>query len=511
MLKPPTAPIIRIALGCALSVLSATLLTLSFAPYNAWPLMWVGFVPMAVAQERILPSRLSALAPALGIGGYVAGCFGGVFPEWAAWYMKALPLLVGGIVLVSSWGGRARRERLGYAGWPLQVAIGWVAGEFLRSFIPALGTWGFVGYAMYRQTWFIQPVAAVGMFGLDVLIVLTNYAIAMLVIAMIDRRNVVDEGAGIALPVAARWCGFTILALVTWSASSIAMRQHDGPTVRVAALQPGRNRGQFGSTPEARDRAWIAVLAEQTRRASLQGARMVVWPEAVLRADPRFAYHDEIANLAREAGAYLFVGYRVDTPVGTRNEVATVGPDGVFLGMYGKAHPVVFLGGTSVSRGTYPTYDTPFGRVGAIICADIDFTDTAREMARRGARLLAVPSADWPAIAQTHYVNAVFRALETGAAVETSEYSRDSLIVEGSGAIVASAITPQGSVTVLVADVALHSGLPLAARFGDWVGWLCLAALLGHGVARRLRREDAKPMSLPPSRGALGGQSPGEA
>ncbi len=92
-----------------------------------------------------------------------------------------------------------------------------------------------------------------------------------------------------------------------------------------------------------------------------------------------------------------------------------------------------------------------------------------------------------------------------------SEYSRDSVIVDGSGAIVASAITPQGSVTVLVADVALHSGLPLAARFGDWVGWLCLAALLGRGVARRLRREDAKPMSLPPSRGALGGQSPGEA
>ena len=289
------------------------------------------------------------------------------------------------------------------------------------------------------------------------------------------------------------------------------MRQHDGPTVRVAALQPGRNRGQAGATPEARDRAWIAVLAGQTRRASVQGARMIVWPEAVLRADPQFAYHDEIASLAREAGAYLFVGYHVDTPLGTRNEVATVGPDGVFLGKYGKAHPVVFLGGTSISRGTYPAYDTPFGRVAAIICADIDFTDTAREMARRGARLLAVPSADWPAIAKTHYVNAVFRALETGAAVVKSEYSRDSVIVDGSGSIVASAITPQGSVTVLVADVALHSGLPLAARFGDWVGWLCVAGILGHRVARRLRRKDAKPISEPPPRGALGGHSPGEA
>jgi hypothetical protein len=50
-------------------------------------------------------------------------------------------------------------------------------------------------------------------------------------------------------------------------------------------------------------------------------------------------------------------------------------------------------------------------------------TDTPRELARRGAKVIAVPSADWPEIATKHYVHGVFRALETGAAVAKAEYS----------------------------------------------------------------------------------------
>jgi apolipoprotein N-acyltransferase len=480
-------PIGRIVLGCAVAGLSAVLLTISFAPHDAWFLIWVGFVPMAVAQHRILPSRLSGLAPAIGVGGFTAGCFGGVFPGSAAWYMKALPFLVAGAVFVVTRGERARLTRSGYVRWPLQAALIWVAIELLRSFVPALGTWGFLGYAMYRQIGLIQPVSMFGMFGLDWLIVVTNYALALLVIAMLDRRKLDQECHAIPLGLAARWCAGVLVAIVAWSAASLAMLpSREGATVRIAALQPGRRPWQLGaSSSEARDRGMIAILSEQTRRAAAQGARMIVWPESALGADPQVAYRDELPSLAREVGAYLFIGYLVHTPAGNRNEVVTLGPDGAFLGTYGKNHPVSFMGGTSVSRGTYRTYDTPFGTVGAVICADIDFTDTPREMARRGAKVLAVPSADWPAIATMHYVLGVFRALETRAAIAKSEYSRDSVIIDGSGAILASSVTPQEREAVLVADVALHAGTPLAARWGDWFGWLCVAGVIVEALATR--------------------------
>ena len=119
-----------------------------------------------------------------------------------------------------------------------------------------------------------------------------------------------------------------------------------------------------------------------------------------------------------------------------------------------------------------------------MICADTDFTETGRTLALRGAKVIAVPSADWPAIATKHYTLSVFRALETGAVVAKSEYNLDSAIIDGYGRIAASAVTPAGAQAVLVVDVALRDGVPLAARLGDWVGWLCLAGISGRALWR---------------------------
>jgi apolipoprotein N-acyltransferase len=496
----------RIALGCALAALSAGMITFAFAPHRAWFLVWIGFVPMLVAQYRVLPGRLSALAPGIAIGGFMAGCFGGVFPEKAAWYMKELPLLVGVIVALSSLGEAARRARTGYAFWPLQGAIAWVAVELVRSLIPALGTWGFVGYTLFRQTWFLQPVAIFGTFGLDLLIMLANYALALLLLAWLDRwrgrggRPRQGEGALVPMRLAWRWCAAAAAACALWGATSVALLPGgDGtPAVRVAALQPGYRWEANAHSREERDRAILAALTAQTRRAAALGAKFVVWPESALHADPQTVYREPLGALAKEVGAYLFVGYRLATPASRRNEVVAIAPDGAFLGVYGKDHPVGFLGETSITRGTYPTYATPFGVVGAIICADIDFTDTPRKLARDGAKILFVPSADWPAISTKHYVLAVFRALETGSAVVKSEYGHDSAIVDGYGAVLSSVVTPEGSEAVLIADVVARPGLPLAARWGDWVGWLCVAALVLRSLARlRGRRQDG---SLTPRR-----------
>ena len=123
-----------------------------------------------------------------------------------------------------------------------------------------------------------------------------------------------------------------------------------------------------------------------------------------------------------------------------------------------------------------------------------------------GAKILFVPSADWPEISTKHYVLAVFRALETGSAVVKSEYGRDSAIVDGYGAVLASVVTPEGSEAVLVADVTARPGLPLAARWRDWVGWLCVAALVARGLARLPGRGTPK---LSATGGAAGSEATG--
>ena len=76
--------------------------------------------------------------------------------------------------------------------------------------------------------------------------------------------------------------------------------------------------------------------------------------------------------------------------------------------------------------------------------------------------------------------------------------ARDSAIVDGYGAMRASVVTPEGSEAVLVADVGARPALLLAARWADWVGWLCVAALVvagsgGCAVARCLKSPPKQP------------------
>jgi apolipoprotein N-acyltransferase len=475
--------------GCALAASSGLLLTLSFSPFDVWWLVWLAFVPMVVAEYRVLPPAWSALAPAIAVGGFTLGYVGGVFPARAAWYMKLLPLLIAAIVFVAAQRGRTRRDRAGYASLPLAAAITWVAFELARA--PALGTWGFLGLALYRQPWLLQPVREVGTFGLDLLIVLVNYAVALAVLAALDRLGAFAAPVRVAPRLAGRWCAGVALALGLWIGVGLLARGGHDPIVRVAVLQPGVRRGEGAGTRAERERAMLDRLMAQTRAAAARGARLVVWPETALGADPAIAYTRELGDLARATDATLVVGYGLFTPSGLRNEVVTVDPSGAFVGRYGKNHPVTFLGETSVWRGRYPTVEAPFGRMGSIICYDMDFTDTARELARRGVQVIAVPSADWPAIAAKHYTLAVLRALETGAVVAKSEFNRDSVIVDGYGRIAARTVTPSGSQAILVADVPLRAGTPLAARLGDWVGWLCVAALAARAVVLMGRRRSS--------------------
>jgi len=69
-----------------------------------------------------------------------------------------------------------------------------------------------------------------------------------------------------------------------------------------------------------------------------------------------------------------------------------------------------------------------------------------------------------------------------------SEYNRDSAIVAGFGRIVASTVTPAGSEAILVADVPLRAGVPLATRLGDWVAWLCVIASAARILLSSRRR-----------------------
>jgi len=464
----------RAGIGILLSVVSAILLTLSFPPYNLWLFIWVGFVPMLVAQFRVMPRRVSSLASAITIGGWLGGYLTPIFAG-SGLYMTWLPLLIAGISYLTDSSVRAFHERTGYRWFIPYGALNWVGFEMIRGFIPIMGTWGFVANTLYSQPWLIQPVSIFSIFGLGLLIMSVNYGLGLGALHLFDRRWTLDADIPLlAKPLVRNWVLGVMVALVAWTGLSLALfRTPTTPTVRTAALHY-----DAGMPP------WSAVdkFSELTRQAARDGAHIVVWPEIAIEGDPQTTNSDHFRRLAAETDAHLVLGYVVQVSERTwRNEATVLTPDGRFLGVYGKDHPVTFAGETSLTRGTYPVYETPLGRIGTIICYDLDFTDTARRITRNGAQLILVPSHDWPQIATKHYTHLVFRAVENRVSLVKADNSgNDSVIVDPYGRILASAVTPGGDRNgqVVLADVPLGTGDSLVVRLGDWMGWVALVGMV---------------------------------
>lgn len=168
---------------------------------------------------------------------------------------------------------------------------------------------------------------------------------------------------------------------------------------------------------------------------------------------------------------------------------AVFAPDGSIIGTYGKDHPGTFAGDFSDVQAGHPVWKTSTGRLAVIICYDLDFTDTARYMARGGAQIVAVPSNDSvPSLAQTHYTHLVFRAIENRVSLVKADKMRDAAAIDPWGRVVEKVVDPSGRRSTLIADLPLGTHDSLSVRWGDWIGWLCVATLAVFVAASGLQR-----------------------
>jgi apolipoprotein N-acyltransferase len=496
MNKPST--LVRIVIGLVLSVISGLAFLLAFPPYGIWPLIWIGWVPVLLAQYRVVPTKFSRVPPAVAsfvwLQGYLGPVFGG-----SGNFMEYLPAAIFFIVLLTEGSSRPFNERTRYRWFVLQGSITSAAIEMIRLFIPIAGTWGFIAYAHYEQPWLIQPVSIFGIIGMGFLIILVNYALTQGAIWLFDQRWHLDpETTSMPPRRAQRWLVGAGAGLAVWAGLSLLMfRTPTTDVVRVAAIQPDASPIIAAFQGEAaRVAALHTRMVEQTREAARQGAAFIVWPEGALQYDPQVSDSLGLVDLAQELGVYLAVGYVVEASEGTfRNEATVIDPSGAFLGVFGKDHPVVFAGETSATRGAYPVYDTPLGKLATIICYDQDYTDTTQRMARQGAELVAVPSNDWSGIADKHYAHTVFRAAENRVAMVKSDGGFDSAVIDPHGRILTLAVEPKSGEATLISDVALGSGRgTLTSHLSDWFGWLSLVGLAFFtlGASWLTKLEDAR-------------------
>lgn len=361
--------------------------------------------------------------------------------------------------------------------------VDWVGFEMIRSFIPLVHMHGFIGHTVHTQPWLIQPVSIFSIYGLDLVIILVNFALAQGVFTLIDRKWSWADAPLVNKRQARNWLVGAGATLGVWIAISLiilAGAPKDPTTVRVAAVQSGVPTPAHWPADQPQEK-FLTPLFEQTRIAAQQGAKLVVWPEVAIGFDPQKEHTDELRALAAETGATIVIGYGVakEGEAG-RNTAVPLTPAGEFLPVYGKSH--VPPGETwDPDAGKYPVYQAEFGTWSTIICHDANFTESGRIPTRKGAQLLAVPTFETyiPGFERIFYIQMVFRSVENRIATIKADSAFSSAIIDPYGRVLElKSGAPDGEAFALVADVPVVKSGTLYTRLGDWMGWISLAGFV---------------------------------
>jgi len=192
--------------------------------------------------------------------------------------------------------------------------------------------------------------------------------------------------------------GFAPQGIVWWDA--VSLREVPPPpkrTVRVATVNcyPRDNAESAESVEE-----FCAVAAE----AGGKGCDIVCLGEGVNLAGVRGARYPDIAepipgpttrrlgDVAREWNMYIVAALGERDGEAVYNTAVLIGRDGNVIGKYRKVQlPREEIESGVTPGDAWPVFDTDFGRIGMMVCWDVQYAEPARALAFQGAEIIFVP------------------------------------------------------------------------------------------------------------------------
>jgi predicted amidohydrolase len=101
---------------------------------------------------------------------------------------------------------------------------------------------------------------------------------------------------------------------------------------------------------------------------------------------------DKLGEMARRHKLYLVAGTPERDGHLIYNTAVLIGPDGKLAGKYRKVVITSREARLGITPGDdYPVFETPFGKIGMMICYDVFFPEVTRQLAMRGAEIIALP------------------------------------------------------------------------------------------------------------------------
>lgn len=122
---------------------------------------------------------------------------------------------------------------------------------------------------------------------------------------------------------------------------------------------------------------------------------------------------NEIKQICKEQNIYIVFGFAEKDDNGHYYiSSGLIDANGELLGIYRKTHLFYKEKETFFPGSEFKVFPTPLGRIGLMICFDIEFPEIARALKLKGADVIIVVNANMDPYEEYHYIYAKARAME---------------------------------------------------------------------------------------------------
>ena len=245
--------------------------------------------------------------------------------------------------------------------------------------------------------------------------------------------------------------GFSSGGAVWWD--HVALTPVDEPRERIVRVMTVGHRPSRSPSAAAN----VEEFSKIVRDAADQKPDIVCLPEGMTVVGTGKSYVDvsepvpgptteRLGALARELRTYIVAGLYERVAPAVYNTAVLIDREGKLVGRYRKTHLPREEWEAGIAPGdSYPVFETDFGKIGLMICWDVQFPEPWRALGLQGVELVLLPI--WGG--SETLLRA--RAIENHAFVVSSGYGIKSCIVAPDGEIVAEATKQTPAVTAAVA------------------------------------------------------------
>ncbi len=442
-------------------LISGAAITLSFAPFNIWPISLLSLTLFALALKNQSVATCIKRSFIFGLGLYLGGVhwvfvsvhnFGG-----ASVFLASLIVLIFAVFLAFVFAlpfyivGKWFREH------PFNLIIAlpacWLLGEWLRSWLLTGFPWLYLGYA-HLDTWLSGWAPVGGVMSISFMLVVTAAVIAELILFFKQKthlsKNTVIAASVIVISF---WFGGFALQQITWA------KPEDKP-IKVAMVQP--NLAQDIKLNWSQESVYKSLDQLKDQSQNLWQNDWVIWPEAAIPTALTFhtalPFLEEINSIASEHQTALFTGVIYDDEEEGKYYNSIVGL-GSGYGFYHKRRLVPFGEYVPLEdqlRGLIEFFDLPTSfinlgpseqhgliakgiRITPAICYEIVYPDLIAESAKETQVLLNINNLGWflDSIQSKQFMQmAQMRALETGRYLVYNTNNGPSALIDNKGQVI---------------------------------------------------------------------------